>query len=139
MSNCDCCSKYSCRDIAVASSLVVGILAGVLRYNSVISLTSAFLWVVFGIAVGFLAVSFFVSAIDGTSRTKNCDCAVVRNMLAGILGTILLSVVLLAVEFAVTSILGTVIAGGLLFFFALMLTSVVCLIKCHVACSSDGD
>lgn len=139
MSSCDCCSKYNCRDVAVAASLIIGVIAGVLRYTAVITVTPAFLWVVFGVAVGFLAVTYVTSSVGRYARSGNCGCGTVRTMLVGILGSILLSVILLAVEFAATSILGTIITGALLFFFALFISSAACLVKCLTACSNENE
>ena len=61
-------------------------------------------------------------------------CTAVSTVLAGILGTILFSLVLLAVTFAATSVIGAIFVGLLLFFFSLTITATACLVKCRANC-----
>lgn len=119
----------NCSWLALVASILIGIVTGILRYTAVITVTPAFLWVVFGIAVVYLAVSFFVSALGNYPRYKHCRFGGLRYFLLGILGTILTSVILLAVDFAATSVLGAILSGALLFFFSLIITEVACLVK----------
>ena len=132
--SCRSCSP-GCTVIAVAASLILGVITAFLRITGAITLTPAFLWVLLGIAVVYLAVVLVSSAL---SRDKCCEdlCAIVTGLLAGILGTILLSIVFLAIEFAATSVIGAVLAGALLFFFFLTVTSTACLIRCFFNCNN---
>lgn len=127
----DC--RTGCTVIAVVVSLIIGIITAFLRITAAITVTPAFLWVILGIAVVYLAVILITSAVF---RRGCCEslCSTVNALLAGILGTVLLSVVLLAVEFAATSIIGAVLTGALLFFFFLSVTSTACLIRCLFEC-----
>lgn len=127
-----CCydSRRGCVLAAFVASLVIGIVTAFLRITAVITLTPVFLWVVFGIAVGYLAVLTLAVFL-----TRNAgDCAGTGSpltaVLAGILGTVLLSVVLLAITFVATSVVGAILTGGLLFFFSLTITATACLIRC---------
>ena len=130
-----CDNRCGCTFTGFIASIIIGIIAAVLRFTAVITVTPAFLWVVFGIAVVYLAL-----ALVGTAhaRTDNCSrpciCSALSALLTGILGTILFSVVLLAVEFAATSVLGAIFVGALLFFFSLTITSTACLVKCYARC-----
>ncbi len=45
---CNCSNKCACTSII--ASIIIGIVAGILRITGVITVTPAFLWVVFGIA-----------------------------------------------------------------------------------------
>ena len=130
MDFCCCGSRRSCVLAAFVASLVIGIVTAFLRITAVITLTPVFLWVVFGIAVGYLAVltlaAFLTRNADGCVGTGSPLTAV----LAGILGTVLLSVVLLAITFVATSVVGAILTGGLLFFFSLTVTATACLIRC---------
>ena len=135
MASCDSGCKCSCSAISFIASIIIGIIAAVLRYTAVITVTPAFLWVVFGIAVVYLALAFVATASVRTgSNTRQCICSALSALITGILGTVLLSVVLLAIEFAATSFIGAVLVGALLFFFSLTVTSTACLVKCFAGC-----
>lgn len=125
--------KIGCTVVAVVVSLVIGIITAFLRITAAIMVTPAFLWVLLGVAVVYLAVLLLSSAFY---RRGCCEsiCSIINTLIAGILGTVLLSVVLLAVEFAATSIIGAVITGALLFFFFLTVTSTACLVRCLFKC-----
>ena len=131
--SCRCC-RVSCSVFAVVASLIIGIITAFLRITAVISLTPAFLWVLFGISVVYLAVTFIAGAIANYNRC-GCLCGIITALLAGILGTILLSVVFLAIEFVATSIIGAILTGALLFFFSLVITSTACLVRCFFNCA----
>ena len=126
--------RPGCVLIAVAASLILGVITAFLRITGAVTLTPAFLWVLLGIAVVYLAVTL-VSAAVFRNGCCNDLCSIVTALLAGILGTIVLSIVLLAVEFAATSFLGALLAGSLLFFFFLTVTSTACLIRCLFNCN----
>lgn len=130
--SCSCC-RPGCTVIAVAVSLIIGVITAFLRITAAITLTPAFLWVLLGIAVVYLAIVLVAGAL---SRNECCEglCSIITSLLAGILGTILLSIVLLAIEFVATSVIGAILAGALLFFFFLMITSTACLVRCFYNC-----
>lgn len=128
--NCGC--SYDCTGLAFVSSIIIGIITATLRYTAAITVTPAFLWVLFGVAVVYLLVTFGVSALFDTEG--RCVCNSIPGILIGSLGTILTSIVLLAIEFVATSVIGAIITGALLLFFSLLLTSVACLIKCLSNC-----
>ena len=128
MTNCNC--RYNCIDLAIVASIIIGIIAAALSVTGVIALTPAFLWVVGGIAVVYLAVVLVIAAFRGF-----CGCRQILSvLLVGIIGTILTSVILLGITFAATSVLGAIITGFLLFFFSLLIISSVCLIRCRYNC-----
>lgn len=132
MSTSDCSCRSTCTTAALIISIAVGIIAAFLRITAAITLTPAFLWTVFGIAVVYLGVMLLAST------TLRCCCAntpcCIRTAMAiqlgAIIATILLAGVLLAVEFAATSLLGAVLTGLLLFAFFLTLTETACLTRC---------
>lgn len=126
--------KPGCIFIAVVVSLIVGIITAFLRITGAITLTPAFLWVLLGIAVVYLGVTLVASAV---SRNECCDglCPIITALLSGVLGTVLLSIVLLAIEFVATSIIGAILTGALLFFFFLVVTSTACLVRCFFNCN----
>ncbi len=126
--------KLDCIVLAVVASLIVGIITAFLRITGAIALTPAFLWVLLGIAVVYLAVLLVSAAVFSEGC---CDrlCSIITVLLAGILGTVLLSVVLLAIEFVATSVIGAILTGALLFFFSLTITSTACTVRCFFNCN----
>ncbi len=116
----------------VIASLVIGIIAAILRFTAVITLAPAFLWVALGVAIVYLGI---VLLTPGSRHTSNCVCESLSAFLTGILGTVLTSLILLGVAFAATSVLGAIISGALLFFFSFTVISAVCLVKCKYGCN----
>lgn len=124
-----CNGRADCVGIGVVASVIIGVIAALLRITAVITVTPAFLWVVFGIAVGYLAV-LLAAAVLRRPAEQNCSARLALSaLLTGILGTALLSVVLLAISFVATSILGAILVGLLLLFFSLIITATACLVK----------
>ncbi len=128
--NCDC--QISCTGGAVIASIVIGILAGIFRFTALVTITPAFLWVLFGIAIGYLGITLLTSSVYDR-ETNNC-CRNLTAFLVGVLGTVLTSVILLGITFVATSVIGAIITGLLLFFFSLMLITAACLIRCRYNC-----
>ena len=134
---CDC--KCGCVAISAVSSFIIGIIAAALTFTATITITPAFLWVAFGISVVYLATVLLTSAFIRSSGIRGCICNTLPALLTGILGTALSSLILLGVGFAATSILGAIIAGILLFFLSLTLTTTACLVKCTLGCTDCDD
>ena len=129
----NCCCRISCLALGLGASIILGIVAALLRITAIITVTPAFLWTVFGIAIVYLALTFLTSARVACEGAKICICRRSGLLLGGILGTILTSVILLAIAFPATSLIGAVITGLLIFFFSLMITTIACIIRC-LAC-----
>ena len=121
-------NRPSCTILAVIVSAILGVVAALLQITAVITVTPAFLWVALGIAIGYLAV-LLVST--GCAKVNACRCgnASLTAVLAGILGTALISVILLAVTFPATSIVGAVLVGLLILFLSLIVTATACLVS----------
>lgn len=132
MSNNNCNCRGTCTTVALIVSLVVGIVAAFLRITAAITVTPAFLWVVFGIAVVYLAVLLITVASASCCENKAPCCIkdILSVLLGAIIATIFFAVLLLAVEFVATSIIGAVITGLLLLSFFLALTETACLVRC---------
>lgn len=122
--NCDC--KRNCLLWAVIASVILGIVTAFLQITGIVTVTTAFLWVILGVAVVYLAVVLIAAALSDTS----CPDAIINALLAGILGTVLFSVILLAVGIVATSPVSAILAGLALLFFSLTLTSTACYVKC---------
>ncbi len=137
MSTSDCSCKNICTSVALIVSIAIGIIAAFLRITAAITVTPAFLWVLFGIAVVYLGIllisSVFVRCCD---NSLCCIKTVLTVLLSAILATVLFSVILLAIEFVATSVVGAIITGLLLLSFSLTLTETACLIRCIVTSNS---
>ena len=132
MLNCGC--RCNCTLWAVIASIFVGIITAFLQITGVITVGDAFLWVVLGVAVVYLAVLIVATAINRGENDCICLCSVIASLLVGILGSALFAVVLLAVGITATSVLSAILVGLLLVFFALVLSSSACLVKCLADC-----
>ncbi len=127
MSRPNCCLRNDCLVVAIISSIFIGIIAGVLRATAIITITPAFLWVLLGIAVVYLAIAFVASTLRRFDTPYSAR-STVGAFIAGVLGTILFSIILLGIPFAVTSVVGAVLTALLLASFSLIITSVACLV-----------
>lgn len=138
MANFCCGYRNNCTLYAVLASLIIGIVTAFLRITAVITVSPAFLWVVFGIAIAYLGLTLIKADSLRSFTSRSCGCSSLNALFTGILGSVLTSVILLAITFAATSIAGAIITGALLFFFALTLTSTVCLVKHHFGCDTSN-
>lgn len=131
-----CCNnRQECLGVSLVISLLVGVVTAFLTFAAVIAVTPAFLWVVFGIAVAFLALALVTAPLLQGSASR-CLCSTLTALLIGVLGTVFFAILLLAISFAATSIIGAILTGVLLFFFVLVLTSAACLVRCIVNCNN---
>ena len=136
MSIVNCGKRRECSGIALIASLIIGIIAAFLQITGVITLTPVFSIVAFGIAIVYLAVTLLAASLSqGATECTGC-CTSLNAALIGILGTILFSVILLAITFAATSVIGAIVVGALFFFFSLMITTIACLAKCLAGCGN---
>ncbi len=137
--NCRCTGRFDCLGLGITASLIIGIIAGVLRFTAVITVPSVFLWVTFGIALGVLLLLFAKALFGCSSRNNGCICANLTALIVGVLVTLLASVVLLGVTFAATSVLGAIVVGILLAAFSLIFSSIACFVKCTANCNTCDD
>ena len=130
------CCENRCRCIlgAIIASAIVGVLAAFFQITGVITVTVPFLWVAFGIGVVYLAVLVIAGSLQGQQSANGCFCDTLDVLLAGILGNILFSVVLLAVGIVATSVVSAILVGLLVFFFALTLTATACFVRKLMDC-----
>ena len=127
MLSCDC--RCNCTLAAIILSALAGVLAAFLQVTAVITVTPVFLWVMFGIAVAYLVGLLVAAARGGGQDFSQCQCSALNTVLVGILGTVLFSLVLLAVGIVATSVVNAIIVGLTVGFFALILTATACLIR----------
>lgn len=132
-----CKDENGCTIVSLIVSAVLGVIAAFRRITGVITVTPAFLWVVFGIAVVYLAVLLLVSP----HIRRNGVCVgiplTLTALVAGILGTVLFAVILLGVEFVTTSVIGAIVTGALVFFFFTAVSVTACLVRNIILCGSN--
>ena len=132
---CNCSCRCRCTAAALIISAVLGVLTAFLQITGVITVSTTFLWVAFGIAVGYLGV--MTLATSGCCREASpCRCPSLNALLAGILGTILLSLILLSVGIVATSVVSAIFVGLLLFFLGLTLISTACYVRTVAGCEA---
>ncbi len=131
-----CTNKCGSFYTGIIASLIIGIITAFLTITATITVTPVFLWVVFGIAIVYLSITLIISPFIRKDDRCSCFNSILTTLLLAILGCALFAVILLAITFAATSVLGAIITGALLFFFSLVLTSSASLIKC-IASYSD--
>ena len=132
MCNCNC--RFNCTLLAIISAIIVGVAAAFLQITGTITVGVAFLWVALGVGVVYLAGLLLASALRRRSENASCLCSAVNALLSGALGTILLSLILLAVGIVATSILSAILVGLLLFFLWLTVSASDCYIRCTTDC-----
>ncbi len=133
MCNCNC--RFNCTLTAVITAVIVGVVAAFLQILGIVTVTPTFLLVTLGIGVVYLAAGLLASS--GLRRADSrpfCLCRNVNTLLIGILGTIVTSLVLLAIGITATSILSAVLVGLLLFFLWLTFAASACFIRCAADC-----
>ena len=132
-----CCeNKPSCVTLAVIASAILGVIAAFLQITAVITATPAFLWVALGIAIVYLAVLLSTTRCCRAAIPCQCGNSALAAVLTGILGTTLTSVILLAVTFAATSIIGAILVGLLILFLSLIVSATACLVS-HCYCQKN--
>ncbi len=123
MTNENCGYKLDCVIFSIMASIIVGIVTAIFRYTAIVTITPVFLWVIFGIAVGYILLAFI--------KPRTCCATVCKKLplilsIIGALVTVLLSVILLAITFAATSVTGAILYGIALGAFSLTLTAAAC-------------
>lgn len=134
MSMCCCETKCRCILLSLVASAILGVVAAFLQITGMITVTPAFLWVVLGIAVVYLAVLVIAGALHCRCEAGECFCDTLDVVLAGILGSALFAVVLLAVGIVATSVVSAILVALLVFSFALTISATACFVRKNFAC-----
>lgn len=127
MTLCNC--KCSCSLLSAAAGLIIGVIAAFLQITGAITITTAFLWVLAGVAVGYLGILLLTSGIQQNCSRCGCLCAALNTLLLGALGTILFAAILLAVGIVATSVVSAILVGLLTASFTVLITSTACVIR----------
>ena len=136
MSLTNCNFRCSCTLFALVAGIILGIITAFVQITGVITATPVFLWVSLGIAVLSLwTLAVAVALVRRYAEAANC-CSAMTGLLAGILGTILLSAILLAFGIVATSVISAILVGLLVFFLTLTFVGTACFIRCLSNCSN---
>ena len=136
MSLINCNYKCNCAIAAIIVGAIIGIVTAFLQITGVIVITPVALTVAFGIAVVYLGVLLIAGGQADRSGRCSCTCDTLNVLLAGILGTIALSVILLGFGIVATSVISAILVGLLLFFATLMLAGTACYVRNLADCGS---
>lgn len=133
MTMCNCNGRANCTVTTVIVAAVLGVVAAFLQITGTIVVAPVFLAVAFGIAVTYLGI--LVATAERRQNAQDCVCRTLGTLLAGILGTVLFSVVLLLVGITATSIISALLVGLLVFFVTLTLAGAACYVRCLANCA----
>lgn len=131
-SNCIC--RISCRLAAVIAALMLGVITAFLQITGVITVTVPFLAVAFGAAAVYLLAVLLAAALTDRTEYRPCRCSALQTVLLGILGTLLFSVILLAVRVVATSVVSAILVGLLAAALTLTFAGTACLVRCLAGC-----
>lgn len=134
MTNNCCGCRKSCVLTALIVSGLIGVVAAFLRITGMLTVPAAALTGAFLLAAVYLATVLVVAVLLREQYERCCLCPAVQGVLAGVLATALTAVILLAVPFEATSVLGALVTGLLAAGVALVLTATACLVKCLTGC-----
>ncbi len=128
MNICGCRTKCDCTLFAVIASVIVGIVTAFLSFSVTLAVPAFVYWIFFGVALVLLAVSLISAPLACRCKENFCTCASLTTFLAGVLGTVLFSLVLLLIDLT-AGILASLLTGLLFGFFTLTVTSVACIVR----------
>ena len=107
-----------------------------MQITGAITVTPALLWAALAAAVVYLAVLTVVTGLAPVGGCKLCMRTALNTVLAGILGTVLFAVILLAVGIVATSVISAILVGLLAAAATLTLAGAACLVRCMSDCES---
>jgi len=131
MTNCSC--KISCTAVAAFLAVVAGIVTALLTVTGTIVVAPVFYLVAVSIAVVAL-ILLYLGAVFGKLGCSCCRRSAINTILVGVIGALIAGIILIAVGFAATSIIGAILTGFLLAFLTLIFVSTACLIGCVIDC-----
>ena len=131
MTDCNC--RFSCTAVAAVLSVIAGIVTALLTVTGTIVVAPVFFLLAVSIAVVAL-VLLFLGAVFGRLGCSDCRRNGINTILVGIIGALISGIILIAVGFAATSIIGAILTGFLLAFLTLIFVSTACFIRCAIDC-----
>ena len=128
-----CCNcRYNCTLLALIAGVIAGVAAAFLLITGGLTVTPTYLAVAFAVAVVYLGV--LVGTVSARKAAAGCLCRTLGVVLAGILGTVAASAILVLTGVVATSVLSAILVGLLAFFFVLMIAGSACYVRCLADC-----
>lgn len=138
------CSFNACSCTGILISIVIGAIFGLLYAFGLLPGIVVAAWIAFGLAVlaiTGLVAGVFVAAVHPVSPLSKCLCKNTTCLLAGIIGTILTTLVLLSVALSPGFLAVIILVAIAAFFFTLMTIGIIKFIQCivHKLCTHHLD
>lgn len=121
--------RKRCTICAVIISVVIGLVFAFAAMSENIVLSPIFFVVLLAVAILYMTATLLVAGVTYSNSRNLGNSPALFAQIVGIIGSIVLSVVGLLVDTAVSTAAITVVAGFYAFFFTLLLTSTLCIIK----------
>ena len=134
--SCNCTTRCSCVLYAIIASVIVGVVTAFAQITGVITVATVFLWAALGFGVVYLAALLLATVVGGRSLRADCACDTLDALLAGLLGTVALSGILLAVGITATSVVSAILVGLLAAALTLTVTATACYLRTLLDCGS---
>lgn len=125
------CNKICNCLIAAIISAILGIIIGFISFGTVIPGIVTVIWVAFGIGIGALVLTF-IAGLNSYGREERCICKHGKCIAIAAVGTIIASIIALAITITTGVVLISILLGLGTFFLALTIFSVLEYILCLV-------
>ena len=135
MSMCNCNCRCPCTVVALVVSAILGVIAAFLQIAGVFTATLMFPMAVLTVAVVYLGILLATGGICPCEEQR-CRCTALDTLLAGLLGSVLFSAVLLALGIVATSVVSAILVGVLVFFTTLTFTATACYVRTQADCGN---
>lgn len=133
--NCNCNVRCSCTTAALIAAIAAAVIGAFLQITGRITVTAGALTAALIVALAALGI-LALGALARRQNDSTCLCRGLNGVLIGILGTIALSIALLALGITATSLLSALAVGTLVGTFTIMIASAACLIRCILGCEA---
>ena len=136
MNSCKKCDLRTCNWLAIVASLFVGILVGYFfslgLVPSILAVTARIALRLAVLTIGFVLAGLCLSALWYPNQLRACFGGGLACLLIGAFGTVVAALIILSIALSPASIFSIIIVGLGAFFLALMIISLVYLIKCLI-------
>ena len=117
--------------LALVIGLFIGVILGVVYFFGFLPTIALAIWALIVLAAVFLVLLVLVGAF-GNGKVARCICGNGNCLLAGIIGTIILGIIALAVGVATATIATAIIVGLFGLFATLFIIALIILVMCII-------
>ena len=126
----------TCEVIGLVLGIIAGVAVGILFSLGLIPSTISFIIIALITSAVVLAILIFslfgANAIKGCSAFYKCICKHAGFVLTGAIGTLLAGTIALTAGLTVTALISIIFVALTVFFFVIMITSIICLYSCII-------